>query len=148
MGSPEPAAYGHLVLRGYERVREATKDFHDTAAAASAGYPTVVAQCIASSGHGGMGFHHVNRQYLSRELDVAKPQILLYEREADGGYVLNGVEYVIPYRLWPRDTVPPAIMGRTLVRSDDLQLWYLHMWVWKPNRAGLFADWNPEVTCR
>jgi len=22
-----------------------------------------------------------------------------------------------------------------------------HAWVWKHNPAGMFADWNPEVTC-
>jgi hypothetical protein len=48
----------------------------------------------------------------------------------------------------PRGSTPPAIFGRNLVRNESLQLWYLHVWAWKPNRAGLFADWNPDVRCR
>jgi len=23
----------------------------------------------------------------------------------------------------------------------------MHAWVWKPNPAGIMADWNPRVTC-
>ena len=25
--------------------------------------------------------------------------------------------------------------------------WLQHAWVWKHNPAGMFADWNPEVSC-
>ena len=146
-GSPDPADYGTAVRRGYAEVRAATASFHDLEKAAAAGYPTEVPRCIGNGESGAMGYHHLNQRYLSRTLDVTKPQILLYERDKDGKYILNGVEWVVPYRLWPRDTVPPKIMGRTLVRSDPLQLWYLHMWAWKPNPAGLFADWNPSVHC-
>jgi hypothetical protein len=28
-----------------------------------------------------------------------------------------------------------------------LGIWYLHVWIWEPNPSGLFADWNPSVTC-
>lgn len=146
-GSPSPRAYGSAVEKAYQQVRAATAPFHDLDAAAASGYPIAVPRCIESQTHGAMGFHHVNRRYLSKELHVERPQILLYERDSEGKYVLTGVEYIIPYRLWPRDTVPPTIMGRQLVRSDPLELWYLHMWVWKENPAGLFADWNPAVRC-
>lgn len=23
----------------------------------------------------------------------------------------------------------------------------MHAWIWRPNPAGMFADWNPEVSC-
>jgi len=23
----------------------------------------------------------------------------------------------------------------------------MHAWVWKPNPAGIMADWNPRVSC-
>jgi len=27
--------------------------------------------------------------------------------------------------------------------------WYVeHAWVWTHNSAGMFADWNPDVSCR
>jgi hypothetical protein len=25
--------------------------------------------------------------------------------------------------------------------------WIMHAWVWGHNPAGMFEDWNPEVTC-
>ena len=96
---------------------------------------------------GAMGYHHVQRAIVDTVLEIDKPEILLYEKRADGTYRLNGVEYIVPYRLWPRDAKPPKIMGLDLKREDNLNLWYLHMWVWKENPAGLFADYNPAVSC-
>ena len=81
-----------------------------------------------------------------QRIEIEKPEILLYEKRPDGSYRLNGVEYIIPYRLWPKDSVPPKLMGRDMLKSDEL-LWYTHMWIWTPNSAGLFADWNPAVKC-
>jgi hypothetical protein len=27
-------------------------------------------------------------------------------------------------------------------------IWALHVWLWRHNPAGLFADWNPNVSCQ
>lgn len=94
-----------------------------------------------------MGYHHLNRAYLSREVDVTRPQILLYERMADSSYRLNGVEFIVPYRLWPRDSVAPVLMGQTLHREDNLKIWYLHVWAWRDNPGGMFANFHPDVRC-
>jgi hypothetical protein len=149
--APDPAlltrGYSELVRRGFGEVRAATAAYASLDAAVAAGYAGEVPRCYVDAHHGAMGYHHLNRGYVDAKAEVARPEILLYERRADGGYGLNGVEYIIPYRLWPRDSVPPAIMGETMKQEDELQLWYLHMWIWKQNPAGLFADWNPEVKC-
>jgi hypothetical protein len=146
--APDPAAYGSAVKEGYDRVRAATAPFKTLAAAVAAGYASTVEACLADSTHGAMGYHHINRAYVDKTLEIERPEILLYERLADGSYALNGVEYIVPYRVWPADSVPPRIMGRELQRSDDLKLWYMHMWIWKRNTAGLFANWNPDAACR
>jgi hypothetical protein len=146
--SPDPAAYGAAVKDGYDRVRAATASFKQLSAAVAAGYAPTVEACLADPEHGAMGYHHINRAYVDKTLEIERPEILLYERLADGSYALNGVEYIVPYRVWPPDSVPPRIMGRELARSDDLKLWYMHMWVWKRNAAGLFANWNPDAACR
>jgi hypothetical protein len=26
-------------------------------------------------------------------------------------------------------------------------IYELHVWAWRPNRSGAFADWNPDVSC-
>jgi hypothetical protein len=142
--------YDSQVQSGFERVRAATAPFVSLDSAVARGYPRAVAQCIAHTEHGtmgAMGYHHVNRSIVDTVLEIDKPEILLYEKRADGTYRLNGVEYIVPYRLWPREAKPPKIMGLDLKREDNLNLWYLHMWTWTENPAGLFADYNPAVAC-
>jgi hypothetical protein len=39
-------------------------------------------------------------------LDVEKPEILVYEKMADGSLRLNGVEYVVPIARWTSDQPP------------------------------------------
>ena len=37
----------------------------------------------------------------------------------------------------------------TAPNAYDLPDFYeLHLWLWKTNPNGLFADWNPRVSCR
>jgi hypothetical protein len=147
MSPAEPTAYSADVQQGYAKVRAATAAYRVLDSAVAKGYPATVAQCVADSTHGAMGYHHVNRAWVDNRIELDKPEILLYERKADGSYGLNGVEYIIPYRVWPKDSIPPKLMGRDMFKSEPLQLWYTHMWVWTPNKAGLFADWNPAVKC-
>lgn len=129
------------------RIRAATAAFQVLDSAVAAGYARTVNRCIDHPPHGAMGYHHVNRALLDDRIDIERPEILLYARTEAGEYVLNGVEYIIPYSIRPRDASPPTVMNLQLKRSDDLQLWYLHAWVFKANPDGMFADWNPEVKC-
>lgn len=147
LSPPSTRGYGPAVQDGLVRVRAATKRFFDLDSAVAAGYPRVVTACIADPQQGGMGFHHVNRALLDDHLEVERPEILVYERLRDGRYVLNGVEYIVPYSIRSRESTPPTVMGQSLKRADGLELWYLHMWTWRENPAGLFADWNPDVKC-
>lgn len=94
-----------------------------------------------------MGYHHVNRSYFAHDIEIEKPQILLYERMADSSYQLNAVEYIIPYRLWPRDSTAPSMMGQTMHQEDNLKIWYLHVWAWRGNPNGVFANFHPDVKC-
>lgn len=93
-----------------------------------------------------MGHHYVNRTLFDDRLDVEHPEILLYAPTPDGKLKLVAVEYIIPLAQWKREQAP-RIFGQPLKRSEELKLWYLHVWVWEPNSAGLFADWNPVVKC-
>jgi hypothetical protein len=142
--------YDSQVQAGFERARAATAPFKMLDSAIAAGYPATVAQCIAHTEHGtmgAMGFHHVKRAIVDTVLEVDKPEILLYEKRPDGTYRLNGVEYIVPYRAWPRDTVGPTIMGQRMKREDNLKFWYLHAWAWSENADGMFSDFNPSVRC-
>jgi hypothetical protein len=139
--------YDAQVIDGLTRLRAATEPFHSLDAAVAVGYPRTVADCLVHEHHGAMGYHHLNRDYLDTKLAIERPQILLYQRMADSSYRLNGVEFIVPYRLWPRDSVAPALMGRKLSHEDNLKIWYLHVWAWTRNPEGLFANFNPDVAC-
>ena len=149
-GSLAPAAGDSLppaVAQALERARTATARFASLDSAVAAGYQRNAGGCLANEPLGTMGFHHAKGTLYDDRLDVERPEILVYERLPDGRYRLNGVEYIVPYSRWSRDSAPPTVLGHQLKREDDLRLWYLHMWVWRENTAGLFADWNPAVRC-
>ena len=129
------------------RLRAATQPYHSLDSAVAVGYPREVKDCLVHEHHGAMGFHHVNRSYLDTKRDIARPQNLLYERMPDGKYRLNGVEFIIPYRLWPRDSVAPIMMTQQMHQEDNLRIWYLHVWAWQNNPDGVFANFNAGVSC-
>jgi hypothetical protein len=129
-----------------ERVRAATAPFRDLDAAVKAGYPRSVAHCLDNPPAGGMGYHHIHSDLMDDRIELERPEILVYERTSDGGYELVGVEYAVPLDAWTREE-PPTVMGQDLKRAPALGLWYLHVWVWRTNPNGLFADWNPDVAC-
>ena len=135
------------VVDGLARLRAATLQFKNLDAAVAAGYARNVPDCLVHEHHGAMGYHHLNRALADAKADVEHPEILLYERLPDGEYRLNGVEFIVPYRAWPRDSTPPVLMGRQLKHEDNLNLWYMHVWAWTDNADGLFADFNPAVQC-
>ena len=129
------------------RARVATAPYHVLDSAVAAGYARHVTQCVENQPIGAMGYHHVNRALLDDSLEVERPEMLVYGRDSGGAYKLNGVEYIVPYRVRPPDAEPPSVMGQKLKRADNLRLWYLHVWLWEPNPSGMFADWNPVVRC-
>ena len=94
---------------------------------------------------GGMGYHYVNTELLDDKLDVAKPEALLYEPEANGQLRLVAVEYVIPAAAWT-SSEPPELFGQKLV-LNAFNLWALHVWAWENNPSGIYANWNPRVNC-
>ena len=142
-----PAVGDGTAVPGLAALRTATRPYAVLDSAVAAGYTRTVANCLVHEHHGAMGYHHTNPRYMDAVVDVTKPEILLYERQADGGYRLNGVEFIVPYRAWPRDSTPPTVMGQTMLHEENLQFWYLHVWAWKPNPDGLFANFHPQVSC-
>lgn len=129
------------------RVRSATASYQNPAAAQAAGFPTSTPPCLDSLPVGTMGHHYVDRRIVDDKVDVEHPEILLYAPQPDGTQKLAAVEYIIPYRIRPRTETPPRIFDQDMKRQDALNLWYLHVWAWQENPAGLFADWNPTVHC-
>jgi len=78
-------------------------------------------------------------------INPEKPDALIYE-PSDKGLKLVGVEFAIPFVLWPQPT-PPQLLGTTFQREDEFGVFALHAWVWRRNPNGIFAETNPRVTC-
>jgi hypothetical protein len=118
--------------------------------AVAAGWDTILGGCVESP-MGGMGYHlHNMDQFGNGQLNLLRPEILLYAPTEDGSMEFVGVEYVIPAALWEEEE-PPHFFGRHLHFNPNVGpngIWALHVWVGKHNPNGVFDDWNPDVSCQ
>jgi hypothetical protein len=127
------------------QVKTANDRFADVAVAKSEGYAPI--PCVSGVDGGAMGIHYVNQALLDDPaIDIAKPEAVLYEPGADGKLTLVAVEYITPKG--------PAALGGQLFSFTNapnrygLPAFYeLHVWAWKANATGAFADMNPAVSC-
>jgi hypothetical protein len=93
---------------------------------------------------GAMGFHYGNTAFIDGNARLLEPEILMYEPQPDGTLRFVGLEFVVPLSA---SATPPTLLGHTFHRNDAFQLWVLHVWLYRENPSGMFADWNPSVSC-
>ena len=156
------------------QVRRVTARFHDIDKAMAAGYtvwspnPFAAGATCPSSAEGQMGYHLVNVSLRGSAanpaagdatIDPLRPEMLLYEKRADGKLHLVGVEYIVFQAAWERvhgaGAAPPTVFGEPLLWSThsfvaggpSIPHYELHVWLWTGNPLGMFAPWNPTVTC-
>jgi hypothetical protein len=128
-----------------DHVRAANDRFKDVAVAVAEGYAPI--PCASGVDGGAMGIHYVNKGYLKNDaIDLAHPEAVMYEPMPDGKLALIAVEYIT--------TKGPASLEGHLFSFTGAPNRYglppfyeLHVWAWKPNAAGTFADMNMNVTC-
>jgi hypothetical protein len=143
-----------------DAARAATARFvYRAGAAEAAGYglfrDAAGIACIAQPGVGAMGIHYVNGSLVGDTvLDPAAPEALVYEPLSFGRLRLAAVEYIVFKEAWDAERdAPPTLFGMQfeLVPSPNrygLPPFYaLHAWIWKANPLGMFAPYNPRVTC-
>jgi len=76
-------------------VRESTERFRDVWVAEAEGYALQFG-CVSGSDVGAMGLHFVNGSLVGDgELDVTRPEILLYEALPNGKLRLTGADYLV-----------------------------------------------------
>ncbi|MGH7447662.1 MAG: hypothetical protein ACREK1_03350 [Longimicrobiales bacterium] len=134
------------VSRWLAGLKQATARFHDIAAAVEAGWSAQITECMELPGTGGMGYHYGNVGLIDAVAEEFAPELLVYEPQKNGRKRLVAVEYIIPFDAWT-ETAAPSLHGVDFHRNEVFGLWVLHAWVWKHNPAGIFADWNPNVSC-
>jgi len=135
-------------------VREATEQFKDPAAAEAAGYGLTFG-CVSGGDYGAMGLHFVNGPLVADgELDVTRPEIILYEPLPSGRARITGADYLVLADAWnSKHAEPPKLLGQLFHFFDSpnrfgLPPFYtLHVWAWKENPNGSFTNWNPNVSC-
>jgi hypothetical protein len=93
--------------------------------------------------------------------DFLEPAILIYEPQEDGSLELVAVENLTFLAAWQKagNTAPPSFHGVPYNRMEDdpstpldeahmFEPHYdLHVWLYRENPNGTFAQFNPDVTC-
>ncbi|HEU5208229.1 MAG TPA: hypothetical protein VFU06_02355 [Longimicrobiales bacterium] len=126
----------------------------------------------ASDGAMGIHFAHPGRLGItappnprvdgsSTHTDFLQPGVLIYEPQADGSLELVAVENLVFLEAWKAagNTEPPAFMGQPynlMVDDPATELdeahrfaphYDLHVWLYRENPRGTFAQFNPDVSC-
>jgi hypothetical protein len=150
-GKPSPAESALV-----KAVRDATAKYRNVSEAMKDGYGLLFG-CVSGGDYGAMGLHFVNvdRVFDKGELDVNKPEIVLYEALPNGKLRMTGADYLIIAADWDAKNpgAPPQLGGQLfhLFESPNrfgLPPFYtLHVWAWKDNPFGTFTNWNPAVSC-
>ncbi|MEV6512725.1 hypothetical protein AB0M61_42360 [Streptomyces sp. NPDC051642] len=143
---PDPSVWTQL-----SRTTQATAKYGYEGFAAAGGYARTDT-CVADPTEGGMGYHYVNPANID-SVDPQKPAALVY---ADGftneytGTSDGGARKLVAVEWIVKDTgqaTAPTLFGQTFQKGQLPGYFTLHAWLYKPNSAGLFGAWNPEVVC-
>ena len=93
--------------------------------------------------------------------DFNKPAILIYEPQADGSHELVAVENLVFIKAWEAagNKEPPTYQGQSFNKMvddpatavDEAHMFEphydLHVWLHRDNPSGMFAQFNPNVSC-
>ena len=165
---------GSSVLSALAQVRQVTASYHDLETAKAAGYavwspnPFAANATCPSNALGNMGYHLVNLSLRGSAanpaagdavIDPMRPEMLLYEKRPDAEMHLVGVEYIVFKAAWERvygaGAAAPQVFGQPLILGShpfpggtgSIPHYELHVWLWTNNPLGMFAPWNPTVSC-
>jgi hypothetical protein len=142
------------------KLRAVTARFHRVEEAIAAGYELgwvngagtrIIAGCVSSPTAGAMGYHYFNEELMDDlAVDPLEPEVLVYAPAPNGGLRLAAVEWVArgPNTNPPGVTSPPSVLGMEMhILVPAVGFYIKHAWIWMNNPSGMFADWNPEVSC-
>jgi hypothetical protein len=137
------------------QIRRDTAAFRNVDNATNAGYVQFFG-CVHEPLAGAMGIHFVNADLAGdTEVNIDKPEALMYEKKANGQLELLGVEYIAFKDAWDaaHPGEPPTLFGlpfNTITSPNRYGVptfYELHAWAWKANPHGAHEDWNAKVLC-
>jgi len=135
-------------------LRQVTVRFKSLDVAKGAGYSTQITPCWAHHSAGAMGYHYGNTNLFDANAKLLEPEVVIYEPVKNGDMRLVGLEYIVPKAAWeaaghdlsdPADV--PQLLGQAFTPHTFLPIFKLHIWLWRNNPSGTYADWNPKVSC-
>jgi hypothetical protein len=144
-------SYGQDLSQELIPVRQALEKYQDPIVAVRDGYFSTV-ECVEYP-TGGMGVHFLNPAHIGPLPDPMRPQILVYEPVGDK-LVLIAAEWFIPLATGVKEH--PLLFGQRFdgpmeghepLLPAGLHHYDLHVWLFKPNPAGVFNAVNPHVKC-
>lgn len=128
-----------------------------------------------SAAMGAMGIHYFRPDLLGitgppnprvngtgTHTDFLKPAVLIYEPQENGSLQLVAVENLVFIEAWEAagNKAPPSFHGVPYDRMEDDPATELdeahmfephydrHVWLYRENPNGIFAQYNPDVTCK
>jgi hypothetical protein len=149
------AAAGATSPGALQAAKAASARYHSFEQAEQAGYSVAGEPCVASP-LGAMGVHASNAALMADDaLDPLRPEILLYLPDAEGTLTLLGVEYfkADADQSLATDGDRPSLFGVPFNgpmpgHNPTMPIHYdLHVWFWQDNPSGLFALFNPAISC-
>jgi len=146
LASPNGLPAQAVLNQGVAAARSATAPFHNFDKALAAGYTDRITDCFENPPVGGMGYHWANLGLFDDNVDVTRPEVLVYEPQRDGTLRLVALEYIVPFAAWTSPN-PPTLFGQEFHPNAGFGIWALHLWAWRENPSGIFMDWNPKVSC-
>jgi hypothetical protein len=133
----------------------AASRYHSFTLAEKDGYSIVGEPCVQEA-PGTMGIHAANQALIADPaIDPRRPEILLYLPKENGKLELIGVEYMQTDAdgNLATDDDRPSIFGQPFDgpmpgHSPGMPVHYdLHVWLYADNPSGLFAQFNPSLSC-
>lgn len=140
----------------WQDVRAGVARYHSWAQAQADGYVIPPGEPCVSAPPGTMGFHALNFALIADPaIDPLRPEILVYAPGGDGSLKLVAVEY------WKADADQslatdgdrPSVLGVPFDgpmpgHNPQMPVHYdLHVWLAERNPSGLFAPFNPALSC-
>ena len=151
-GSTQASAYtGTLV----QQVKAAATKYRDVKVAEADGYGLATG-CVSDESAGVMGVHYVKISLLGDgQLDPAQPEALVYEPTPDGRMRLVAAEFITLADVWDAShpMMTPVLSGQQFFyegapnRYAFPPAYELHVWAFANNPNGMFASWNPTLSC-
>lgn len=147
---PEPSldrATDSPVEDWLKALKQVTARYNSTTQALRAGYLPDM-HCVETPA-GGIGYDRGYPALRDDVFDPLQPEVVLYAPSA-GGLKLVAVEYVVLDVGQPRPYFahhPFDIGGVMPLTQQGIAHWSLHVWLYEEKPNGIFAPFNPNVSC-